>query len=63
MKKMSANKEAAILKERKRKKEDHRIDNIIRKMDSSVNRLKDHNSKHPEAMVTIPRASLHKITI
>lgn len=42
---------------------DHASNRCIRKLDSSVNRLKDHNQKNPKDMVLIPNARLHKITV
>lgn len=42
---------------------DHKANMIIRKMDSSVNRIKEHNQKNPKEFILVPNAKIHKILV
>ena len=42
---------------------DHKFLMAIRKMDASVNKIREYNQKNPKDTQLVPKANLHKIII
>lgn len=59
----TARKAEAANKHREAMRRDHRADRMIRKLDSSVPRLKELKQADPTNEELIPNAKIHKLTV